>query len=806
MNNDNIKNNEKDIHQKNEFIVIKKLINLYEQFVNFFKEKILVNEKGEFYEDFNKFDDILIVFHSLIQCIIEYPIIEESTKEKLKELLNGNTETDLEDNILSKLIIDFIEFKDYQDDEKINELTNKSFFILNTITLLDILRVKFLNKEDIKQYLFMLWSKIFILIKVYFSVIVYLDKKKLLNLRIDKIKEDKETLFDLYMGDNAENKQIFNSILLNYRFAFFSYKNGLVYYNDTKSLFYINNKKIYLENITKFIIKTPWIDGDGNELLLLFSFLQDIHDVIDVRLTKNTNIKLLNTLIPENFNLNKYSFLYFEKHIDYTDRETKLLSIYNYIECLIYDMKKKKNLFDYWLNYRFLELINYFGILTENIFMIIFYSKSIEESIEYYNKIDNRQKFKRFSIVIGSVHIFILIIVIYAWFICRFFIEYLYAIKKYKIENSIKCPIFANEEIKSLDIVKDEKSKLNLDINKYCQDDFLYFESLRDLIKNIEKKFEIFFYTSRTIYPFYITLICLILFLVGWQLALVIPLFLVFNLSETLLGIIKVLFKEFFTLFLLLLFMINILYFFSWFGFFYIPKMFKYESVDKNNELIGYEENICSSAISCILYFWNFGMTSEGIVDMNLISFKNNYTNYLVQFFFDLILYGLIHMIFFNVFLATITDSFGEMRDKIREKDEDIKKSCFICQMTENDCVNEFKDFEEHCQKHNKWKYIMFICNILQKEKTELNKEEYIIYKKILDKNIDWFPKYKKPNEIKKLKKAIDENKTKIEGIEQKINKFDGIEQKINKIDGIEQKIDGIEQKIDIIMKLLKNN
>ena len=74
---------------------------------------------------------------------------------------------------------------------------------------------------------------------------------------------------------------------------------------------------------------------------MLLSFLQDIHDVIEVRLTKNTNIKLLNTLIPENFNLNKYSFLYFEKHIDYTDRETKLLSIYNYIECLIYDMKKK---------------------------------------------------------------------------------------------------------------------------------------------------------------------------------------------------------------------------------------------------------------------------------------------------------------------------------------------------------------------------------------------------------------------------------------------------------------------------------
>jgi hypothetical protein len=260
--------------------------------------------------------------------------------------------------------------------------------------------------------------------------------------------------------------------------------------------------------------------------------------------------------------------------------------------------------------------------------------------------------------------------------------------------------------------------------------------------------------------------------LIGWQLALVIPLFLIINLSETLLAIIKVLFNEIITLFLLLLFMIIILYFFSWIGFFYIPKMFKYDSVDNNNELIGYEENICSSAISCILYFWNFGMTSEGLVDMNLISFKNNYVNYLGQFFFDIFLYAFIHMIFFNVFLATITDSFGEMRNKIREKDEDIKKSCFICQMTENDCVNEFKDFDEHCKRHNKWKYIMFICNILLKEKTELTKEEYIIYRKIKDKNIDWFPKYKKQNEIKKLKKAFDEYKIKIDGIEQKIDKL----------------------------------
>ena len=56
------------------------------------------------------------------------------------------------------------------------------------------------------------------------------------------------------------------------------------------------------------------------------------------------------------------------------------------------------------------------------------------------------------------------------------------------------------------------------------------------------------------------------------------------------------------------------------------------------------------------------------------------------------------------------------MRDAIRDKDNDIKNSCFICQKTKNDCINDFENFEEHCQKHNKWKYIMYISNIFQKD------------------------------------------------------------------------------------------
>ena len=151
--------------------------------------------------------------------------------------------------------------------------------------------------------------------------------------------------------------------------------------------------------------------------------------------------------------------------------------------------------------------------------------------------------------------------------------------------------------------------------------------------------------------------------------------------------------------------------------------MFTYEPIDKNNKINDNEEYICSSTISCILYFWNFGMTSEGSIEMNLISYKNDTNYYLGQFFFDLFLYVSIHMIFFNVFLATITDSFGKMRDQIQEKENDINNSCFICQKTKNDCINDFEDFEEHIQNHDKRKYIIFIFNILNKDIKELTNE-----------------------------------------------------------------------------------
>ena len=173
--------------------------------------------------------------------------------------------------------------------------------------------------------------------------------------------------------------------------------------------------------------------------------------------------------------------------------------------------------------------------------------------------------------------------------------------------------------------------------------------------------------------------------------------------------------------------------------------MLKYEAVDENNNPVSrsyMDENICSSTIPCILYFLNFGLSTEGSIDMNLISYKNSPGYYLRQFFFDVFLYSLIHMIFFNLFLATISEGFDKMKEKIYQKEENIANVCFICQKTKNDCIKEREDFDSHLKTHNKWKYIIYIIYIMMKNKEDYSKEEYYVWKQIKRKKLEWFLLY----------------------------------------------------------------
>jgi len=699
--------------EKDEFIVIKKLFNLY---IDAYKS---LDEKNK---------NLIIVFHSLTQCIIEYTYTNLKIKKELKNILIENVDElhKLNDELFKKIKEDPLN-KDENENENILLfiIKNSLLFKLHCLKYLEFEKsekLKIFRDEDLRN------------INLYFRKFLSLNKEI-----------NKEKLFESYKDNKFKNKLIlFTLILLYYKIIF--YLRAIPDYEIYGQCFFdIHNNNSTVEKY----IQLHFNDDKSMSLLLpLFTFLQEIRDIIEIQINKE-KIYLINILIPEIFNLKKYSKNFLNSIFDYSNRENKFLNIYNYIECLIYDIKTKKNYFyENLLNWK-IEFINYFIVLVENISLIIFYSKSTKGSIEKYNEIAKVQNSIIFSILI-IIHCLFLLFIIILWCIFRRKIDYFNSLTKYFNSNSeIYDKLNLEKKIKLIKnnsdfdeffpIESDIKYKKINYFKKNCIEEFI--EKIILCLKNI-KRFEKYLYSLRNIFPFIFTLICLIGYLLKIQIFLVFPLILMFNSSETLYAIIIIIYHQFKTLFLLLVYMFVILYIFSLLGFFYLPNMFKYESVNNNNDLIYTEENICSSAISCILYFFNFGITSEGYINMNLISFKNNTGYYIAQFFFTIILYLIIHMIFFNVILASITNSFDKMRELINEKENNIKNVCFICQKKRNDCINESEDFNYHLFKHNKWKYIIFMCSILLKDKEELSQEETIIYEQIIKGKIDWFPEY----------------------------------------------------------------
>ena len=94
------------------------------------------------------------------------------------------------------------------------------------------------------------------------------------------------------------------------------------------------------------------------------------------------------------------------------------------------------------------------------------------------------------------------------------------------------------------------------------------------------------------------------------------------------------------------------------------------------------------------------------------------------------------------------------MKQKVDQKNYDEKNVCFICGKTRNDCINDPKnsDFDKHLRKHDKWKYIIYMMNIILKNKEEYNNEEYYIWRQIKNKKLNWFPKYDKEGDNQEIK------------------------------------------------------
>ena len=187
-----------------------------------------------------------------------------------------------------------------------------------------------------------------------------------------------------------------------------------------------------------------------------------------------------------------------------------------------------------------------------------------------------------------------------------------------------------------------------------------------------------------------------------------------------------------------------------WTGFLFFSDLFKFDTINSQNELVS-TEPFCTSSIQCLLFFINYGIRSGGGIGdlLGTPSFKDNYWFFMKVFFYEILFHLIIVMIFANVFLGLIADAFGELREAAETKINDKENICFICQINSDECAIKGIDFEEHVtKKHNLWDYIYFLCYLYLKDENEYNLMEYKIMSSISEFNLSWIPYAGKEDEI----------------------------------------------------------
>ena len=237
---------------------------------------------------------------------------------------------------------------------------------------------------------------------------------------------------------------------------------------------------------------------------------------------------------------------------DYSSRETKLRSIYNYIECIIYGINRKKwqkneNCFNKCLfylqrkfTYKFWEVINLIAFAVLNALLMAFYYKSRDETDLIYNQIDNRKSFLLTDIW-PLIHIFILLLFLVYWLFSRAKLEYFFSMTKYmngyfkeneKLSMDVKAKLL-NKEEKYFCINSFFPKKIEEEIKGSFEDKNCC-EIVSDKVSYVFTNYiKVLFYSLKSVYPFILSLLCLCLSF--WsQIFLILPLFLFFNLFETL--------------------------------------------------------------------------------------------------------------------------------------------------------------------------------------------------------------------------------------------------------------------------------
>jgi hypothetical protein len=111
---------------------------------------------------------------------------------------------------------------------------------------------------------------------------------------------------------------------------------------------------------------------------------------------------------------------------------------------------------------------------------------------------------------------------------------------------------------------------------------------------------------------------------------------------------------------------------------------------------------------------------------------------------YDFAFFALVNIIFLNILFGIIIDTFAELRDDKRKKEEDMNSLCFICGLGADVFDNEGIGFRRHVHvEHSMWMYLYFMHHLRRKDESEYTGQESYVQERVVDSDLSFFPHHR---------------------------------------------------------------
>jgi hypothetical protein len=133
----------------------------------------------------------------------------------------------------------------------------------------------------------------------------------------------------------------------------------------------------------------------------------------------------------------------------------------------------------------------------------------------------------------------------------------------------------------------------------------------------------------------------------------------------------------------------------------------------------------------------------------------------------------LINSIGLNMLFGIIIDSFGNLREKEWEIENDLNNNCLVCGITKTEFETKGLDFYYHVSlQHNIEDYVSYMIRLLINSRNLMHDVDYEIFQKVLRFDSSWFPSRQTMFMPKGKNELLDEDDLFYKKISQRLDKY----------------------------------